>query len=471
MTNNERIMKNVNVIMSMERTWMLFIAAISASTMLLSCSSYDEKQVAQTKEEELTLKSEEGYIPWGFDELSYPIYTSGILDAFVEEGREVEQCVVADLDMDGINDILLSCTIPDSFDPEDIHSFELNTMLLKGTGDGTYQRIAENEKANYCSSYDMSAAITAGEGWFQFTRARGTAGGYVYSYFFEYDREKKDWFLSTYYNNNYGYIEEGRSVVQTSDNFGTISFCDFNPLLLWNNDETEGTVIGEEISVDETDFKILVNTCYITLEDKEKEYKINKMITEHAQTMIELFRAFDTQLDIKIQGSFTYETPQVISIEYSLWGTIGKDEIEYSGINRKYITVMFDIETARQIRLAEIIDIDKLYKIMKQQEPIYGMFSSETAWNIFNDMEPEECIALLKTADSLEAALGVENTGIFSAVYEKSICLYFQPEFIGKDPHFEEPKLFISLENVLPEIKLDYWKLPEDKLSRIQWMG
>lgn len=468
---------------------MLFFVAISASATLLSCSSHNGGNVQDNTKlvEQLFIPEQDrqfdfdvireiiaaatpyDVIPRGFSKISYQIYESGALDSFIPIGSTAEQCEVADLDRDGIDDVLLSCSIPNDPNDEDIHNYDLNTLILKGTSGGTYQLAAENANANGYNSYDGSASLSAGDGWFKFSRSRGTEGGYVYSYFFEYDHESNDWFLNTYYRNWYGYIEEGRSVVQTPDNFGIISFEEFNP----NAGSTErvGIASEEELTIDETDFKISVSTHYVNLKDKEKEYRINKMITEHITSMVDEFRDLDTNVDIWLQGNLTYETPQIICIEYRLSGTIGEDEMTYSGINHKYITAMFDIEKAKQITLSEIVDIEKLYNIMKQEGIVHSIFNSDITWETFHNMDKEECIELLKTSDSLQAALGAENTGIFSAVYEKSLCLYFQPEFIGMGPYAEEPMIFVPLEYLLPDVKLNYWELPEDEISRIQWMG
>lgn len=403
------------------------------------------------------------------DTASYERYKSGALDSFMAIGSEVEQCVIADLDLDGRDDVLISCSIPDSGDAGDIRSYGLSTMILKGTGDGAYELAAENQKVNYYSSYDGSAALTAGDGWFKLTRARGTGGGYVYSYYFEYDQEKEDWFLDVYYNNWYGYTQEGRSVLQTPDNFGSISFEDFDGNMDGDREGAEGAASENELSVDETDFKISASTCYVTLQDKKKEYRMNRMITAHAASIIDSFRALNVNVDIIMRGKLTYETPRIICIEYSFYGTIGGDEMNYDGTNRKYITAMFDIGKARQITLSEIIDIEKLYTIMKQEEIACKASCSSAVWKQFHDMKQEECIELLKTSDSLQAALGTANTGIFSAVYEKSLCLYFQPEFIGAGPYCEEPMIYVPLKNILPEVKLNYWELPEERISRIEW--
>ena len=103
---------------------------------------------------------------------------NGVFDSFIPNGSEAEQCAIADLDMDGIEDVLLSYSVPN--DSKDIYSFDLNTLILKGTGDGFYELAAENPNANTYSSYDGSAALEAGNGWFKLTRARGTAGGLVF---------------------------------------------------------------------------------------------------------------------------------------------------------------------------------------------------------------------------------------------------------------------------------------------------
>lgn len=201
------------------RFGMLFLVSISLSAMLMSCSS-------QRGETPLLTGSTKDEIPWGFSERSYQMCESGALDSFIPDGSEAEQCAVADLNLNGIEDVILSYLIPNG--TKDINSYSLNTLILKGTGDGSYELAAENLYANKYSSYDGLAALEARDGWFKFTRARGTAGGYVYSYYFEYDPEREDWFLNTYYSNWFGYIEEGRSRVQTPDNFGSISFEDFN---------------------------------------------------------------------------------------------------------------------------------------------------------------------------------------------------------------------------------------------------
>lgn len=127
------------------------------------------------------MKSElpaEGEVPWGFDRASYEVYKSGALDSFIPSGSGVEQCVSADLDLDGVDDILMCISIPPLEKPDDyrIFEYEMNTVILKGTGQNTYERRAENRQINYHSYYDGSAGIAAGDGWFRFSRARGTAG-------------------------------------------------------------------------------------------------------------------------------------------------------------------------------------------------------------------------------------------------------------------------------------------------------
>lgn len=151
------------------RFGMLFLVSIFASAMLMSCSS-------QRRETPLLTGSTKDEIPWGFSERSYQMCESGALDSFIPDGSEAEQCAIADLNLDGIEDVILSYLIPNG--TKDIDSYSLNTLILKGIGDGCYELAAENLFADKYSSYDGLAAFEARDGWFKFTRA----GGYVYSY-------------------------------------------------------------------------------------------------------------------------------------------------------------------------------------------------------------------------------------------------------------------------------------------------
>lgn len=62
-------------------------------------------------------------------------------------------------------------------------------------------------------------------------------------------------------------------------------------------------------------------------------------------------------------------------------------------------------------------------------------------------------------------------TGIFCALHEKSICLYFQPKFFGMGPYCEEPKLYIPIENLLSSVKVPFWSNPSKASSHIAWQG
>ncbi|MCB6608876.1 hypothetical protein V3C10_12070 [[Clostridium] symbiosum] len=177
-------------------------------------------------------------------------------------------------------------------------------------------------------------------------------------------------------------------------------------------------------------------------------------------------------VDILLQSNITYETPEIISIQYCIFGTIGDDELDYSGINRKYVTTTIDIKQVKRITLTDIIDINKLYDIIIENGFVANDWDSgETVRADFLNMPKEDCMALLRTSDNLQTVFGMENTGIFSAVHEKSLCIYFQPEFFGKGPKSEEPKLYISLENIHKDVKLDYWDTVYKGVTHVEWIG
>lgn len=410
-------------------------------------------------------------IPWGFDKESYHLYKSNALSRFIPSGSEVDQCVIADLDMDGIDDVLLSISIPGSVDPEDIHSYQLNTLILKGIGNGDYRIAEENRNVNYFSSYDCSASITAGTGWFKFTRARGTAGGYELNYLFKYNKEKSDWFYTEYYYNNGGYIEYGISSIQTKDNFGEITFKDFS--INENNDveNAKGDPL-KSLSVDTEGFVVSVSTCYVTLQDKVKEQKVNKLIADDLRYFIDNLRALKVNVDINLFGEVTFETPEVISIEYNVFGTIGGSELNYSGVNRKYFTTIIDIKNIKRITLKDIIDIGTLIRINKEHGFSDVLIDDTTsALTKYKKLSEIQRFKLLKSSDNLDAVFSKKNTGIFCALHEKSICLYFQTEFFGMGPECEEPKLYIPIENLLPYVKVPYWNTPSEAATHLQWIG
>lgn len=407
-------------------------------------------------------------IPWGFAEESYALYKSGVLDQFIPLGSEVDQCVIADLDMDGTDDVLLSISIPDSVDPDNIHNYAINTLIIKGLGDNNYKVIVENPFVNYFSSYDCSSKTTAGTGWFKFTRARGTAGGYEYNYLFRYDKDRADWFYSEYYYNRYGYIEAGISCVQTPANFGDISFTDF-----WRSNEYgQATKPYEDLSVDENNFRVSVSQRYITLQDRKKENEVNKLIVDDIKFFIDNLRLLNVNVDINLFGGATFETPEIISIEYQVFGTIDSDKLNYSGANRKYFTTMIDINSAKRIALSDIIDVDQFIRIIENDG-----FSEDWVWSSSEtkakySITPEaDLVNLLKSSDELAAVFSGRNTGIFCAIHEKSLCLYFQQEFFGLGPECEEPKLYVPIESVLPYVKLNYWANASEAASHIIWTG
>lgn len=411
--------------------------------------------------------SEQAEIPWGFDKKSYHLYKSGALNQFIPNNSEVDQCVIADLDMDGIEDVLMSISIPESVSPDDIHNYELNTLILIGLGDGSYRLASENRNVNYSSSYDGSAVMTAGTGWFKFVRSRGTAGGYEYCHLFKYNKEKSDWFYTEFYYNNGGYIEQGVSSIQTKENFGEITFG--------NNKNLSQEIVEddplESLSVDTDGFVVSVSPCYVSLYDKVKERRINQLIADDLEHFINNLRALNVNVDINLSGRATFETPEIMSIEYNVFGTINGDDLNYSGINRKYFTTMIDIKNERRIALTDIIDIGTLNRIIKEYGFSDEMDDAESYIMKYNGLTEMEKLTFLESSDNLDAPFSKDNIGIFCALHEKSICLYFQPEFFGMGPESEEPKLYIPIENVLPYVKVPYWNTPSEAAEHIEWRG
>jgi hypothetical protein len=439
------------------------ISTLNALTNTETTSAPTSKEITTTSEI-LEAQVNEDEIPYGFDDKSYSLYKSGVLDKFIPAISEVDQCVIADLDTDGIQDVLLSISIPESINPDYINSNDYNTLILKGFSDGTYKMIAQNRNFDY----DFTTSISAGTGWFKFTRSRGTAGGYEYAFLFTYNKEKNDWIYSEYYYNNYGDVVSGISLIQTKENFGNIFFSDFDTNKEVNN-KVESNYPQDSLSVNENKFVVQVNAREVVLQDKKKELKVNQLIAEDLKIFINNLRKRKVNTDIKISSIATFETPEVISIEYNIFGIIDGDK--YSGVNRKYFTTTIDINKMKRIKLADVIDIEKLVQIVKERGFSESGGDCKSAKAKYNELSKDEFIKLLQSCVSFGTSFSTQNTGIFCALHEKSICLYFQPEFFGMGPYCEEPKLYIPIENVLSSVKVPFWSNPSKASSHIVWRG
>jgi len=264
----------------------------------------------------------------------------------------------------------------------------------------------------------------------------------------------------------YGYIERGISQIQTKANFGEIRFSNFfYPDYFWEFESNE----DKSLAVEEEGFDVSVsiNNCYVKLQDKEKESRINQLIAEDVKTMIRNLQNLDKTSDISISGGVTYETPEIISITYGLSGTIDDEIVE------EYATTIIDINQSKRLRLTDIIDSDRLYDNI-----ISNGFYEDVRWddsiakNNFFEMSKEQCKQLLDSSDDIQVVFSNKEEQVFCSVYEKSLCLYFRPQYdrsaLGYDNSFH---LYISLENILSDVKTNYWDIPEEYVTHVEWIG
>ena len=231
--------------------------------------------------------------------------------------------------------------------------------------------------------------------------------------------------MEEYYRNSFGYIETGLSLILTPANFGKISFSDFNEFF------------GLE------DFYMV---------DKEKESAINQIIAADINQFKENFRKYNKDSEINVSGRFdTFISPQIISIEYTV---LDKDKTI-----RKNITTMIDIENCRKIRLTDIIDADVLLNIIRKNGLIHNI-----------PMPDSELLRLFNSSDDLNAPFST-NTGIFCTLYERSLCIYFQPEFFGSNPTTEEDHIYVLLDYILPYLNNNYWSYESKAAEHFEWKG
>ena len=437
-------------------------------------SGEEDKTAAEEEYAEVAL-TENQEVPWGFDQASYEVYKSGVLDPFIPPKSSVEQCELADLDLDGIDDILFCMSIPPTEKPDDhtIYEYQMNSVILKGIGENAYEFKAENKLVNYHSYYDGDARIQAGDGWFRFARQRGTAGGYVYSYLFEYDAVREDWFLAEHYYNKYGYFANGLTMIETPAQFGIVTFEDYGKT---EQDrlgvaENERTVLFNlnECSVDMGHIKVSVSdgSWLSAFKDQEKGRRINELAVNDINYVIEQLSNKYQAADLSLSVGYSYSGPDIISLCYGLHGTIEDKEVH------RYFTTMIDIKEERRLRLTDIIDADKLNEIIETQGfsadmPAEDIKAAET---IYFSLPEAERMELFESADDLKGVLNDGKNTVFCTVYEKSLCFYFQSNQAADYQIPEMQKWYIDIEDIRPAVKKNCWEHQSNAAVHIEWKG
>lgn len=416
----------------MKRKWICLFFAFSIFT---SCASAFQT-AQQTKEE----------IPWGFDEKSNQLQKNGAFRNFVPKGYEIDQALCNDLDLDGIDDVLL---VLSTIKEEQIHVNDemLVTLLLKGRQNGSFKQIKRNDKMIYFNSYDGSGRISSPkEGTFKISISRGTGRGYEYNYLFEYNKEKKDWFFTEYFYNSGGAVSFGESTMITPLNFGEVSFDDFDI----ENNNNNFYIPDEKIKIQEKNIKIHADLEKIILADKEKEKRIHALLKNEMEKIIGELKKFKTPIDVRIYSQCVFQSPEILSIEYEISG----DKIDTC------FTTNIDIASEKILFLQDIIEPKQLAQIAvnlklseNEYDPNYGISFSQTQ---------EELEQAFLNTNQIEAIF--QNNSVCFSVYEQSLCI----RWLSNEGLI---KRYISKEELINYLKFNPWKTKSKAAEHLIWKG
>lgn len=415
----------------MKRKWICLFFAFSIFT---SCASASQT-VQQSKKE----------IPWGFDEKSAKLQKNGAFRNFIPKGYEIDQALCNDLDLDGIDDVLLVlCTIKEV--QTHVDNEMLITLLLKGKQNGSFEQIKRNDKMIYFNSYDGGGKISSPkEGTFKISISRGTGRGYEHNYLFEYSKEKKDWFFTEYFYNSGGAVSFGESTIITPLNFREVSFDNFD---IEKSDYSY--IPNEEIEIQEKNVKIHADLQKIILADKEKENRINTLLKNEMEKIIEELKKFKTPIDVRIYSQCVFQSPEILSIEYE----ISRDKIDTC------FTTNIDIASEKILSLQDIIEPKQLAQIAvnlkfseNEYAPNYGTTFSQTQ---------KELEQAFSNANQIETIF--QNDSVCFSIYEQSLCIrWLSDEGLIKR--------YISKEELMDYLKWNLWKTKSKAAEHLIWKG
>ncbi|QDH71336.1 hypothetical protein [Marilutibacter alkalisoli] len=165
------------------------------------------------------------------------IPTMGNVEDFIPAGGSLLASQTGDLNGDGIEDVVAVVDLP----RDDEQSNDLPprvTMLLIRDADGQLQKVTQNDALVPCAKCgglmgDPFGYIRVEPGKFTVVIEGGSRQRWSAEYVFQHSVQSNDWYLQKAERNAYDQIsEESVSKTFTSEDFGQISFADFDPSMI-----------------------------------------------------------------------------------------------------------------------------------------------------------------------------------------------------------------------------------------------
>lgn len=410
----------------------------------------------------LNQKSEINYSSQNYDATTPEPFNLNKFKKYIPEGYKIEQAISNDFDIDGIDDVLMIIS-PEKNTQNDKYTIDyLPLLLFKGYKDETYKLIKRNDNT---IDYDVFIEENEGticsdkKGEFKIQISGLRAKWYETYYLFKYNEEKNNWYLDEYYSTVQGEYPYNICHISTSLNFGEVSFDDFRSDMnnyMYSLDENS-------IAIDEYNFKLDASYVKINLYNKEKQEKINALITEDINKLIEILKAQKIPINIRLHTEVMFQNPDIISLRYYISGTIDNNKL-----GSTFFSTNIDINSEKRITLSDIIEPYKLAEIVKKVDfKIYddNNYSNQIEnYGIDFSESVDELESLFTDFDKIENVFDKNNKHVYILIFEKFLCICLKPELSyyesTKGDYIDEygTLKYISKDEIKDYLKINLWE-------------
>ncbi|MGL4107176.1 hypothetical protein [Clostridium sp. LP20] len=152
------------------------------------------------------------------------------------------------------------------------------------------------------------------------------------------------------------------------------------------------------------------------LGDKDKEYRINKLIEDNALKIID-FYGKEKSIDIKIAYEVKLQNSETLSIVYSGVGNVPNTAYP----TNHFYTTNIDIVNGRVLKLSDLVQVDESLVSMLKSDAFILISDGGITKEVINNMYNNILLDSLKNADEIDKIGTIEQPDTFSYLTEDSL--------------------------------------------------
>ncbi|MGG7177127.1 hypothetical protein ACQPU1_06035 [Clostridium paraputrificum] len=152
------------------------------------------------------------------------------------------------------------------------------------------------------------------------------------------------------------------------------------------------------------------------LGDKDKEYRINKLIEDNALKIID-FYGKEKSIDIKIAYEVKLQNSETLSIVYSGVGNVPNTAYP----TNHFYTTNIDIVNGRVLKLSDLVQVDESLVSMLKSDAFILINDAGITKEVINNMYNNILLDSLKNADEIDKIGTIEQPDTFSYLTEDSL--------------------------------------------------